>query len=154
MKSLPSDLSKTSMPVQWNQAPRKVVQPAAVKDIKFVKASHGARDKLLVEALDPEADFDPRDPDERVLMKMPKTPCSEVCNLVTLKVELNNSGCRHSIPLQHLVRQIQHPPRSSPPRRDCGRRSFFVMIMPKRSVVYLYIDLILIAVSVGMFCCL
>ena len=67
MKNLPSDLSKTSMPMQWNQAPQKVVQPAAVKDIKLVKASQGARDESLAEALGPEADFDPRDPDDRVL---------------------------------------------------------------------------------------
>lgn len=45
------------MPMQWNQAPRK-----AVKDIKFVKASHGARDESLAEALCPEANFDPHDP--------------------------------------------------------------------------------------------
>ena len=59
-------MSKTSMPMQWNQAPQKVVQPAAVKDIKFVKASHGARDKPLVEALNLEADYDPHDPVDRV----------------------------------------------------------------------------------------
>ena len=61
MKNLPSDLSKTSMPMQWNQAPRNVVQPAAVKDMKFVKASHGVRNESLVEAVAPEPDFDPRD---------------------------------------------------------------------------------------------
>ena len=64
IKSLPSDLSKSSMPMQWNQAPRNVVQPAAVKDMKFVKASHGVRNESLVEAVAPEPDFDPRDPAE------------------------------------------------------------------------------------------
>ena len=66
MKSLPSDLSKSSMPMQWNQAPQKVVQPAAVKDMKFVKASNGVRDESLA-AFAPEPDFDPRDPADRVL---------------------------------------------------------------------------------------
>ena len=32
-----------------------------------MKANQGVRDELLAEALGPEADFDPRDPDDRVL---------------------------------------------------------------------------------------
>ena len=55
------------MPMRWNQAPPKGVQPVALKGIKFVKARHSARDKLLAESLGSEANFDPRDPDDRVL---------------------------------------------------------------------------------------
>ena len=32
-----------------------------------MKASHGARNELLAEALGPEADFDPHDPDDWAL---------------------------------------------------------------------------------------
>ena len=45
------------MPMQWNQAPRKIVQPIAVKDMKFVKTSDGVRDESLVGAFAPEPDL-------------------------------------------------------------------------------------------------
>ena len=43
-KPLPIDLSKPSQPIKWNQVPRKVVAPLAVRDMSFVKASHGEKD--------------------------------------------------------------------------------------------------------------
>ena len=96
MKSLPSDLSKTSMPMQWNQAPRNVVQPAAVKDMKFVKASHGVRNESLVEAVAPEPDFDPRD---RVLNEDAKDTL-----LQSLKFGHHPSGLEQFwVPSQHPI---------------------------------------------------
>ena len=53
--------------MQWNQAPRKVLHPAAVKDMKFVKTSNGVRDESLAEAFAPIPDFDLCDPADRVL---------------------------------------------------------------------------------------
>ena len=96
MKSLPSDLSKTSMPMQWNQAPRNVVQPAAGKDMKFVKASHGVRNESLVEAVAPEPDFDPRD---RVLNEDAKDTL-----LQSLKFGHHPSGLEQFwVPSQHPI---------------------------------------------------
>ena len=86
--------------MQWNQAPRKAVQSAAVKGIKFVKASHGARDESLAEALCPEADFDPRDPADWDLNEDAEDTLLQILrNLVTIIVDLNNFGYLHSIPL-------------------------------------------------------
>ena len=99
MKSLPSDLSKTSMPIQWNQAPRKVVQPAAVKDMKFVKASHGVRNESLAEAVAPEPDFDPRDPPDRILNEDAKDTL-----LQSLKFGHHPSGLEQFwVPSQHPI---------------------------------------------------
>ena len=87
------------MPMQWNQAPRKVVQPAAVKDIKFVKASHGARDESLAVALGPQPDFDPRDPDDRVLNEDAKDTL-----LQSLKLGHCPSGLEQFwVPSQHPI---------------------------------------------------
>ena len=38
---LPSEVSKTSKPMEWNKPPKKVVEAARVQDIAFVKPAHG-----------------------------------------------------------------------------------------------------------------
>ena len=38
---LPTELSKTSQPMTWNQPPKKEVLPARVQDMNFVKPNHG-----------------------------------------------------------------------------------------------------------------
>ena len=99
MKSLPSDLSKTSMPMHWNQAPWKVIQPAAVKDMKFVKASHGVRDESLAKALAPECDFDSSHPADQVLNEDAKDTL-----LLSLKVGHHPSGLEQFwVPSQHPI---------------------------------------------------
>ena len=64
--SLPTDLSKTSMPMHWHQAPRKVVTPAAISDICFVKPRHGAHTSSTA-VKTTTIPFDPRHPDDRTL---------------------------------------------------------------------------------------
>lgn len=70
--SLPTDLSRTSMPMRWNQAPRKVVNPAAIRDICFVKPSHGAHTSTTAVSTTT-IPFDPRHPDDRTLDKVAKS---------------------------------------------------------------------------------
>ena len=70
--SLPTDLSKTSMPMRWHQAPRKVVKPSAISDICFVKPSHGAHTSSTA-VNTTTIPFDPRHPDDRTLDEVAKS---------------------------------------------------------------------------------
>ena len=38
---LPVEKSKTSLPMKWNQPPKKAVAPACANEMMFVKPSHG-----------------------------------------------------------------------------------------------------------------
>ena len=38
---LPTEKSKTSLPMKWNQPPRKAVTPACANEMTFIKPSHG-----------------------------------------------------------------------------------------------------------------
>ena len=68
--ALATEVSKTSKPMAWNQPPKKEVNPARAKEIKFVKPSHGD-----LQATEDEGktrpykrhDFDPRQQRHRVL---------------------------------------------------------------------------------------
>ena len=39
--NLPTDISKTSKPMTWNQPPKKTVTPDCSSSMQFVKPSHG-----------------------------------------------------------------------------------------------------------------
>lgn len=61
--NLPTDLSRTSMPMTWHQVPRKSVTPTAVRDLTFVKHSHGADKEAPAASLSSSlkrSSFDPR----------------------------------------------------------------------------------------------
>ena len=68
-EQLPTEISKTSKPMTWNQPPKKKVNPACAKDINFVKPSHSdlkeANDIKLFRC----SEFDPRLPTHRILQK-------------------------------------------------------------------------------------
>ena len=66
--SLPTDLSRTSMPMR----PRKVVKPAVIRDICFVKPSHGAHTSPTA-VNTTHVPFDPRHPDDRTLNEVVKS---------------------------------------------------------------------------------
>ena len=60
---LPIQPSRTSLPMQWNQPPKKVIQATPLQDIQFVKAAYGkvsqdSQHKLSVHAFDPRAPQD------------------------------------------------------------------------------------------------
>ena len=40
-ENLPTDLSKTSKPMAWNQPPKKTVTPECSSNMQFIKLSHG-----------------------------------------------------------------------------------------------------------------
>ena len=71
---LPVELSKTSVPMKWNQPPKKAVNPACASDMTFVKPSHGdvheASKSTGRSAFDPRRSaFDPRRTEDCVLHK-------------------------------------------------------------------------------------
>ena len=61
------ELSKTSVPMKWNQPPKKAVNPACASDMTFVKPSHG--DVPEVSKSTGRSAFDPRRTEDRVLHK-------------------------------------------------------------------------------------
>ena len=63
---LPSDTSKTSQPMKWNQPPKKSISPACANDMVFVKPSHG---QVEGNARIPRSSFDPRPTYHRTLNK-------------------------------------------------------------------------------------
>jgi len=70
--TLPTELTKTSMPMKWNQAPRKIVQPTFVSNIQFSKPSHGSKSAAACDAPAStrlsRSKLDPRHEDDRVLV--------------------------------------------------------------------------------------
>ena len=66
---LPTEVSKTSKPMAWNQPPKKEVDPARAKDINFVKPSHSDTKQEDADriSLYKRHEFDPRQPEHRVL---------------------------------------------------------------------------------------
>ena len=65
---LPTELSKTSKPMTWNQPPKKEVLPARAQDVIFVKPVHSdvkptAENTVCISR----SDFDPRHPTHRTL---------------------------------------------------------------------------------------
>ena len=61
------ELSKTSIPMKWNQPPKKAVNPACASDMTFVKPSHG--DVPEASKSTGRSTFDPRRADDRALQK-------------------------------------------------------------------------------------
>ena len=66
LTELPAELSKTSLPMQWNQPPKKTVAPQPLCELAFVKAAHGTHlsDADLAKRCK-RAEFDPRAPGDR-----------------------------------------------------------------------------------------
>ena len=94
-----------------------------------MKASHGARNELLAEALGPEADCDPHDPDDRALNED-----ANVCTLVTVKMEF-------WVPSQHPITTSNETDTASSQIQSTEERlwkEFFGMILLKRSLIKLY----------------
>ena len=65
---LPTELSKTSQPMAWNQPPKKEVLPARAQDMTFVKPAHSdvtptQEDTVCIS----QSNFDPRHPMQRTL---------------------------------------------------------------------------------------
>ena len=53
---LPTEVSKTSQPMKWNQPPKKLVPPTCANDMVFVKPSHGRMEEnvhILHSSFDP-----------------------------------------------------------------------------------------------------
>jgi len=64
---LPVELSKTPIPMKWNQPPKKAVNPACASDMNFVKPSHG--DLPEQSKSTGCSTFDPRRTEDRELQK-------------------------------------------------------------------------------------
>ena len=61
------DLSRTSQPMIWNCVPRKVVTPAAVHEMAFIKPSHSAKDAAEGNLHLSRVEFDPRRIEDKTL---------------------------------------------------------------------------------------
>ena len=100
-------VSRTSKPMAWNRPPKKEVNPARAKDIKFVKPSHG--DLQATDDARPykRHDFDPRQPKHRVL------DINSVTSLLEdIKESMPNTGLK-----QFWERNAIHSSLSNPERR-------------------------------------
>ena len=66
LTELPAELSKTSLPMQWSQPPKKTVAPQPLCELAFAKAAHGTdlSDADLAKRCK-RAEFDPRAPGDR-----------------------------------------------------------------------------------------
>ena len=84
---LPIDQSKTSLPMRWNQPPKKAVIPACANDMTFVKPCYGDTPEAEASQSLCRSDFDPCRIEDRVLQK-------ESLNklLTCLKETLPNTG--------------------------------------------------------------
>ena len=103
VNSLPTDLSRISMPMCWHQATRKVVNPAAIRDICFVKPSHGI-DTSPTAMNTSTIPFDPRHPDDIGLwMKLPSPHCLTTKKKVSHLVVCCSSGRHLRILLRFLI---------------------------------------------------
>ena len=68
-EELPSDLSKTSKPMTWNQPPKKEINPARAEDMVFVKPTHSDVNRIDNAHSIQRSQFDPRHPADRTLQK-------------------------------------------------------------------------------------
>ena len=86
-EKLPTETSKTSRPMTWNQPPKKVVTPACANEMTFVKPSHtDLKDTCIKKSLR-RSEFDPRLPTHRTLEK------DSVTNLITgIRTSIPNTG--------------------------------------------------------------
>ena len=64
---LPTDLSKTSKPMEWNRPSRKEIAAAPASEIAFVKPAHGAATSPDNVEIMRRSDFDPRRAQDRVV---------------------------------------------------------------------------------------
>ena len=67
---LPSEVSKTSQPVKWNQLPKREIAPAQTQDIVFIKPSYTDSKKPIDEVqCISRSQFDPRHPLHRTIQE-------------------------------------------------------------------------------------
>lgn len=66
---LPTEKSRTSMPMKWNQPPRKTVAPGRANDMTFVKPSHGDDPDAESNKRLSRSTFDPRCTEHQTLDK-------------------------------------------------------------------------------------
>ena len=87
-EKLPTDTSKTSEPMTWNQLPKKEIMPAcARKEMTFVKPSHTDIKDTCEHKSVRRSEFDPRIPAHRTLEK------DAVMNLVAgIRTSVPNTG--------------------------------------------------------------
>ena len=101
---LATEVSKTSKPMAWNQPPKKEVNPARAKDIKFVKPSHG--DLQATDDARPykRHDFDPRQPKHRVI------DINSVTSLLEdIKESMPNTGLKQFWERNAIQQQSEQP---------------------------------------------
>lgn len=68
LNKFPSEVSKTSKPMLWNQPPRKKVTPTPIKEMDFAKAYHGQDDNQPAQQIQRQG-YDGRRQEDRVLDK-------------------------------------------------------------------------------------
>ena len=66
-EELPTDKSKTSKAMTWNQPPKKSVTPACASSMTFVKPSHGDDPEQRSQQIIKRSAFDPRQPQHRTV---------------------------------------------------------------------------------------
>ena len=84
---LPTEKSKTSKPMTWNQLPKKEVTPSRAEDIIFVKPSHSDLKETSEIKLIKRHQFDPRQPNQRTLQMSGVTKL-----LCAIRKSVPNSG--------------------------------------------------------------
>ena len=78
-EKLPTEFSRTSQPMKWNQQPKKEIAPARSQDMTFVKPAHcDTKKEDKIECIS-KSEFDPRHPMHRTLQEDRLTTL--LCNL-------------------------------------------------------------------------
>jgi len=82
-EDLPTEISKTSKPMAWNQLPKKTVAPECSSNMQFVKLSHGdlpvqqiSRSTFDPHALEYQEDVDKERVDHLITHVRESMPCS------------------------------------------------------------------------------
>ena len=83
---LPTDLSKMSKPMAWNQPPKKTVTPECSSNMQFVKPSHGDLSLQIISR----STFDPRCMEHRDV-NQEKLDCLILC----VRQFMPHSGLQH-----------------------------------------------------------
>jgi len=66
---LPTEISRTSIPMKWNQPPKKTVKAECASSMNFVKPTHGDDPEAPSSKQIKRSTFDPRQSEHRLLDK-------------------------------------------------------------------------------------
>lgn len=125
---LPTEKSKTSLPMKWNQPPKKTVAPACANDMTFIKPSHG--DAPQAESSQPahHHTFEPFEPH-----------CSEHCTLNKESLDRLLAGIEESV-LTTGLQQFWHTkaPDAEVPQMLWNNAIFLSNIFLQWSVIVFY----------------